>query len=128
MPDEKTSISLLRIKLHRPRGVRTHFHRQHLPDRLDRSLQRPLMLVSAPAGYGKSTLLSCWIEASYIPGARVSLDENDNNQHLFLAYSLPLFWCWKIITHKRQNRARPDRRLLQHSVGYRQLIFHLIQV
>ena len=88
MADEKTSIPLLRTKLHRPRVVRNHLHRQHLLDRLDRSLQRPLMLVSAPAGYGKSTLLACWLEASDIPGAWVSLDKNDNDMHLFLAYFL----------------------------------------
>jgi len=88
MTDEKTSIPLLRTKLHRPRVVRNHLHRQHLLDRLDQSLQRPLMLVSAPAGYGKSTLLACWLEASDIPSAWVSLDKNDNDMHLFLAYFL----------------------------------------
>jgi LuxR family maltose regulon positive regulatory protein len=46
------------------------------------------MLVSAPAGYGKSTLLACWLEASDMPSAWVSLDQNDNNLHLFLAYFL----------------------------------------
>ncbi len=88
MVDEKTGIPLLRTKLHRPRVVRNHFHRQHLLDRLDQCLQRPLMVVSAPAGYGKSTLLACWLEASDMPSAWVSLDKNDNNLHLFLAYLL----------------------------------------
>jgi LuxR family transcriptional regulator, maltose regulon positive regulatory protein len=46
------------------------------------------MLVSAPAGYGKSTLLACWLESSHMPGAWVSLDKNDNNPHTFLAYFL----------------------------------------
>ncbi len=46
------------------------------------------MLVSAPAGYGKSTLLACWLEASDMPSAWVSLDKNDSNLHLFLAYLL----------------------------------------
>jgi LuxR family maltose regulon positive regulatory protein len=88
MVDEKTGIPLLRTKLHRPRVVRNHLHRQHLLDRLDQCLQRPLMLVSAPAGYGKSTLLACWLETSDMPSAWVSLDKNDNNLHLFLAYLL----------------------------------------
>ncbi len=88
MVDEKTGIPLLRTKLHRPRVVRNHFHRQHLLDRLDQCLQRPLMVVSAPAGYGKSTLLACWLETSDMPSAWVSLDQNDNNLHLFLAYLL----------------------------------------
>ncbi len=88
MVDEKTGIPLLRTKLHRPRVVRNHLHRQHLVDRLDQCLQRPLMLVSAPAGYGKSTLLAYWLETSDVPSAWVSLDKNDNNLHLFLAYFL----------------------------------------
>jgi len=46
------------------------------------------MLVSVPAGYGKSTLLACWLKACDIPSAWVSLDKNDNNLHLFLAYLL----------------------------------------
>jgi LuxR family maltose regulon positive regulatory protein len=45
-----------------------------------------LTLVSAPAGYGKSTLVSCWLEASDCRGAWLSLDENDNDLHLFLSY------------------------------------------
>jgi LuxR family maltose regulon positive regulatory protein len=46
------------------------------------------MLVSAPAGYGKSTLLACWLEASDIPGVWVSLDQNDNDLRVFLSYFL----------------------------------------
>ena len=85
MTDEKTGLPLLRTKLHRPRVARNHFNRQHLLDRLDQCLQRPSMLVSAPAGYGNSTLLACRLEASDIPSAWVSLDKNDNNLHLFPA-------------------------------------------
>ncbi|MCP4691896.1 MAG: transcriptional regulator, partial [Desulfobacterales bacterium] len=88
MTDEKTIAPLLRTKLHRPRVARNHLHRRRLLDRLDQYLQRPLTLVSAPAGYGKSTLLACWLETSDIPGAWVSLDKNDNNPRLFLAYLL----------------------------------------
>ena len=88
MANEKKSIPLLRTKLHIPRVIRNHFHRKHLLDRLDQSLQRPLLLVSAPAGYGKSTLLACWLETSDIPGAWVSLDQNDNDLRVFLSYFL----------------------------------------
>jgi len=47
-----------------------------------------LTLVSAPADYGKSTLVSCWLEASTIFNAWVSLDENDNELSQFLSYLL----------------------------------------
>jgi len=66
--------------------ARDHLHRQHLLDRLDQRLYRPLTLVSAPAGYGKSTLMSCWLEASEVPSAWLSLDEDDNDLYLFLSY------------------------------------------
>jgi len=88
MTEGSMGTSLLRTKLHRPRIGGSHFHRQHLLDRLDQDVQRSLTLVSAPAGYGKSTLLSCWIEASGIPSAWVSLDEKDNDPRLFTAYLL----------------------------------------
>ncbi len=85
---DKESLPLIRTKLHRPPVAKDHLHRQHLLDRLNRNLHRPLTLVSAPAGYGKSTLVSCWLEACDIPSAWVSLDENDNDLRMFLAYFL----------------------------------------
>jgi LuxR family maltose regulon positive regulatory protein len=47
-----------------------------------------LTLISAPAGYGKTTLASCWLEASNSPCAWLSLDESDNDLYLFLSYFL----------------------------------------
>lgn len=69
MADEITTIPLIRTKLHRPAIAEDHLHRQYLLDRLNQRLYRPLTLVSAPAGWGKNTLVSCWLEASDIPGA-----------------------------------------------------------
>lgn len=79
-------IPLIRTKLHRPPVARDHLHRQYLLDRLDARRHRPLTLVSAPAGYGKSTLLSCWLESCECPSAWVSLDANDSDLRIFLAY------------------------------------------
>jgi len=59
--------------------AKDHVHRNSLLDRLEKNLHRPLTLVSAPAGYGKSTLLSCWLESSDTSSAWVSLDEKDND-------------------------------------------------
>jgi len=86
MAGETTPLPIIRTKLHRPPVAGDHVHRAHLLDRLNEHLYRPLTLVSAPAGYGKSTLVSCWVEAIDIPGAWVSLDENDNDLHIFLSY------------------------------------------
>jgi hypothetical protein len=53
-----TSGSILLTKLHRPPINRDHGHRQRLLVYLDQRRDRPLTLVSAPAGKGKSVLLS----------------------------------------------------------------------
>jgi LuxR family maltose regulon positive regulatory protein len=79
---------LIRTKLHRPPMATVHGHREHLLDRLDRELDRPLTLVCAPAGYGKSTLVSAWLEASDLPAAWLSIDDRDNDLHVFLSYFL----------------------------------------
>ena len=86
MPNEKTSIPFLRTKLHRPPVAKDHLHRQHLLDRLDERRHRPLTLVSAPAGYGKSTLLSCWLESCNCPCAWISLDASDSDLQIFMTY------------------------------------------
>jgi LuxR family maltose regulon positive regulatory protein len=46
----------------------------------------PLVVVSAPAGYGKSTLLSQWAEAVPIPSSWLQLDATDNDPVVFLSY------------------------------------------
>jgi LuxR family maltose regulon positive regulatory protein len=58
-------------------------------DQLDEGVQRKLILVSAPAGFGKSTLLTEWLAAA--PAGRtavgwVSLDQSDNDPASFWAY------------------------------------------
>ena len=58
MTDDTIPISLIRTKMHQPPIHENHLHRPPLLERLDRRRQRSLALVSAPAGYGKSTLLS----------------------------------------------------------------------
>ena len=88
MAGETTTIPLIRTKLQRPPIIGEHVHRSQLLERLDQRRQRPLTLVTAPAGYGKSTLVSCWLEACGFPAAWLSLDETDNDLHLFLSYLL----------------------------------------
>ena len=59
---------------------------------LDRGLAGPLTLVSAAAGFGKTTLVSAWIDSlgrrdlPPMPAAWLSLDENDSNLEVFLLY------------------------------------------
>jgi LuxR family maltose regulon positive regulatory protein len=54
--------------------------------RLDAGLWSPVTLVSVPAGFGKSTLLSEWVEQCPAPSAWLSLDDSDNDLVVFLRY------------------------------------------
>jgi LuxR family maltose regulon positive regulatory protein len=60
--------------------------RQRLIERLSSDLDRGLILISAPAGYGKSTLVSSWLRDTDIPSAWLSLDEGDNDPIRYLQY------------------------------------------
>ncbi|MBE0687051.1 MAG: tetratricopeptide repeat protein [Anaerolineaceae bacterium] len=51
-------------------------------------MDRALILVSAPAGYGKTTLVSSWLKDKRIPSAWLSLDNGDNDPIRFLQYLL----------------------------------------
>jgi LuxR family maltose regulon positive regulatory protein len=55
---------------------------------MDSGRHKPLMLVSAPAGYGKSILVSCWLEHQGGPRAWLSLEKDDDTPRRFLAYFL----------------------------------------
>jgi LuxR family maltose regulon positive regulatory protein len=45
-----------------------------------------MTLVSAPAGYGKTTLITDWLQRAARPASWLALDENDNDQARFTAY------------------------------------------
>ena len=71
---QRHSTPFLRTKLHRPPVIGGLVYRKRLHDAMNRGLETPLTLVSAPAGYGKSTLVSHWAESLPEPCAWVSLD------------------------------------------------------
>ena len=64
--------------------------RPDLVKRFNQGLQQgnKLTLISAPAGFGKTTLVSSWVEQVEMPVAWISLDERDNDLTRFLAYFL----------------------------------------
>ena len=86
MTNDTNKGPILRTKLHRPPAPRDYLHRPRLLEYLDQHRKQPLTLVSAPAGYGKSTLVSCWLDSCESPSAWLSLDENDNDLRQFLSY------------------------------------------
>ncbi|MBZ0232338.1 MAG: hypothetical protein K8M05_08300, partial [Deltaproteobacteria bacterium] len=75
-------------KLFVPRRRQTAVARPELVARIEQGTWRPLTLVVAPAGYGKTTLVSQWIDATRLPVAWVSLDPDDNDPLRFLSYVL----------------------------------------
>ena len=89
------NIRLLTTKFHIPPWRDVGVSRPRLLERLNAGLyeHRKLTLVSAPVGYGKTTLISEWAHAS-AKGIRfvwLSLDENDNDPQRFIYYWLAVF-------------------------------------
>ena len=80
------AIPLLQTKFYVPPVRSNLVPRQHLIERLDEGLHlgHRLTLVSAPAGFGKTTLLSEWASRRFVDW--LSLDEGDNDPTRFLAY------------------------------------------
>jgi LuxR family transcriptional regulator, maltose regulon positive regulatory protein len=76
--------SLMRTKLYRPRVNGDVIPRVRLIERLNAGLDGKLTLVSAPAGFGKTTLLVAWLQTLDRSTAWLSLDENDNELALFV--------------------------------------------
>lgn len=95
---------ILTTKLYLPAPRLDHIHRPRLIDQLNTGISRKLTLISAPAGFGKSTLLSAWVHQNdegriqkddvnsssfslhHFKVAWLSLDEGDNSLVRFLTY------------------------------------------
>jgi len=86
---EMPHSNLLATKLHRPSLPAKWVQRPHLCQRLNEGLEfnRQITLVSAPAGFGKTTCISEWINTlDRWPVAWLSLDPADDDPGRFLAY------------------------------------------
>jgi LuxR family maltose regulon positive regulatory protein len=84
--------SLLETKLYVPSPRRRMVPRPRLMERLDRGAATGLTLVSAPAGFGKTTLVAEWLAGEPVPStderaaAWLSLDAGDNDPARFWTY------------------------------------------
>jgi LuxR family maltose regulon positive regulatory protein len=78
--------ALLATKLQIPRLRPERISRPRLLRRLDAGLARPLTLISAPAGFGKTTLVAEWLAGCPRPFAWLSLEEQDSDPARFLTY------------------------------------------
>ncbi|HEV3494830.1 MAG TPA: AAA family ATPase, partial [Actinomycetes bacterium] len=75
--------ALVATKLHRPRLRPGLVPRPRLAERIDQGMERGLVLVSTPAGFGKTTLVADWARRSRRPVAWLSLDAADNDPTRF---------------------------------------------
>ena len=77
---------LLLTKLYIPPPRPKIVLRPRLIERLNEGLQCKLILISAPAGFGKTTMVSDWIPGCRRPVAWLSLDKGDSDLTRFLMY------------------------------------------
>lgn len=80
------STPILATKLYTPRPRAKVVPRPRLIEVLNDGLHRKLSLISAPAGFGKTTLVSAWLDGCDLPVAWLSLDDADNDSARFLTY------------------------------------------
>ncbi len=80
------SIPIIATKLYAPPSRPEIVLRSRLTEQLNKGLHHKLTLVSAPAGFGKTTLVSEWIAAGRRPAAWLSLDEDESDLARFLTY------------------------------------------
>lgn len=77
---------IIRTKLLTPRSGEQALARERLFQAMEAGLAKRLVLVCAPAGFGKTTLVTSWINTGEYSNAWISLDERDRNLHGFLSY------------------------------------------
>jgi len=86
MPGSQFEQILIQTKLNRPATGTNSVERTRLLSRLDEALKRRATLISAPAGYGKTTLVLQWLDHRRMPAAWFAVDETDSDPDRFLSY------------------------------------------
>lgn len=80
------NVPILTTKIYIPSPRSKSIWRSHLLERMNEGMHCKLILISAPAGYGKTTLVSEWVTELKQPVAWLTLDEGDNDSTRFLTY------------------------------------------
>lgn len=79
-------IPLLQTKLMPPVVRKNIVQRSNLVERIEKGIDQGFILVSAPPGYGKTTLVADWARQSSVPFAWLTLDAHDNDLLTFNRY------------------------------------------
>ena len=85
-------INLLHTKFFLPKVREYLVHRARLTHLIEDGIDGKLVLISAPAGYGKTSLLADWIQEFNHPIAWLTIDENDNDPVRFIGYLFHSFY------------------------------------
>jgi LuxR family maltose regulon positive regulatory protein len=80
------ALSILATKLYIPQPQVKIVPRTRLIERLNEGLEVMLTLISAPAGFGKTSLLAEWVAQAGLPTAWLSLDSGENDPYRFVTY------------------------------------------
>ena len=86
MSEPQEKIPLIRTKFYLPREASSLTARKRLCDALQRGIEVPLALVSAPPGYGKTVLVADWARTQTMPVAWLSLDAAEGDLQRFFGY------------------------------------------
>ena len=79
-------LTIRTTRLYRPSVVERALTRPRLTERFDDGFHRPVTLVSAPAGFGKTLVTSQWCDTLDCPFAWLSLDESIDDTRWFVAH------------------------------------------
>ncbi|MBZ0307292.1 MAG: AAA family ATPase, partial [Anaerolineae bacterium] len=99
------SVPILATKLYIPQRRPQAVPRPRLVKQLNDGRHRKLTLISAPAGFGKTTLVSEWLAQAEGSAAWLSLDESDNDLTRFLTYLVAALQTISIPISKRVTGA-----------------------
>ncbi|HEX8068751.1 MAG TPA: LuxR C-terminal-related transcriptional regulator [Pyrinomonadaceae bacterium] len=124
----------LATKLYLPPARQTLVARPRLLAQLNTGLRGKLTLISAPAGFGKTSLVTAWRQQSALPLAWLSLDEEDNEPARFLDYLIAALQLvdpalvQETLTHLQTTGAPPLKAVLTsllYDINERELEFAL---
>ncbi|AWI03608.1 hypothetical protein B9W14_03620 [Clostridium drakei] len=84
--ESPANVGLLKTKYSIPVINKHLLTRNTISHKLEESLSHKLTIITAPAGYGKTTAVLKWLEGISLPSAWFSIDEGDNDPFVFWHY------------------------------------------
>jgi len=128
VPETPTSYPLLKSKLYIPTLPSSRVVRTRLIECLGQIEQKALTIISAPAGFGKSTLLTEWVSQTSLLVAWLSLDNGDNDPYRFLSYLIAALESIQEEVGDEAKQLMRSQQVLQPHIILASLINHLGKV